>query len=177
MAQLPPGKELTMHKIERSLSLARAQAAEPALHILLAEDNRQLRTLMTMAIYNDGHSVDEFTDGAELVEQIATSIIEGREDEIDVIIAEQELPAVPGLTVLAGLRGRGHSVAFVLMTADEDVQARARGLRAAVLDRPFDLGAIREAIRQARALTAPGTGSRGAESAPDTAIRARSRTV
>ena len=124
-------------------------APNRALHILLAEDNRQLRNLLVTALYGDGHSVDELADGDELIEQIATLIVEDREDDIDLIISEQESPGMPGLSVLAGLRARGQSIPFVLMTGNDTVQALAKELGAAILDRPFNLGAIREAIQQA----------------------------
>lgn len=131
-----------------------ALAPKWALHILLAEDNRQLRNLLATALYSEGHSVDEVADGGALLEAIATLILEDRADDIDVIISEQELPGMPGLSVLAGLRARGHSIPFVLMTGNEVVQARAKELGAVILDRPFNLGAIQEAIQEASAMVA-----------------------
>jgi CheY-like chemotaxis protein len=144
----------TQH-IVRIHSVAPA-ASRRGLHILLAEDNRQLRSLLATALYGEGHSVDELADGGELVEQLATAIIDDREDEIDLIISEQELPGIPGLSVLAGIRARGQSTPFVLMTGNEDVQARAQQLGAVILDRPLNLGAIREAIQRATAGAAAG---------------------
>jgi len=40
------------------------------------------------------------------------------------------------------------------MTGNDTVQALAKELGAAILDRPFNLGAIREAIQQATAVAA-----------------------
>jgi two-component system chemotaxis response regulator CheY len=142
-------KELHMFTQNTAQNPSLATAPKWALHIVLAEDNRQLRNLLATALYSDGHNVDEVTDARELIGHVTTSILAGREDEIDLIISEQELPVVPGVMVLAGLRARGHAIPFVLMTGDEAVQVRAKELGAVTLDRPFNLGAIREAIRRA----------------------------
>jgi len=123
--------------------------SDRALHIALVEDNRQLRGLLTTALHGEGHMVEELADGAELLEYLATLIVEGREDEVDLIISEQDLPGIPGLSLLAGLRARGHEVPFVLMTGNGVVQAHAAELRGAILDRPFNLGAIRASLHRA----------------------------
>lgn len=124
------------------------------LRILLAEDNSQLRTTMATVLYQDGHSVIEARDGAELVGSVASMIVAHREHEPDLVICEQELPGYAGLSALAALRAGGQSVPFVLMTGDEGLQSRAIDLGAAILDRPFHPGALRAAIRRA---TAPRT--------------------
>jgi CheY-like chemotaxis protein len=93
--------------------------------------------------------VEEVSDGDELLEYLATLMVEGREDEVDLIISEQELPGIPGLSVLAGLRARRQEIPFVLMTGDGLVQARAVELGGVILDRPFNLGAIRGCIHRA----------------------------
>ena len=64
------------------------------------------------------------------------------------MICEHALPGLAGLSVLAGLRSRDRATPFILMTGNEDVQRRARRLRAVVLDHPFNVAAIRAAIRQ-----------------------------
>jgi DNA-binding response OmpR family regulator len=121
------------------------------LRILLAEDNSQLRTTMATVLYQDGHSVIEARDGAELVRSVASMIVAHRDHELDLIICEQELPGYPGLSALAAFRAGGHSVPFVLMTGDEGLQSRAIELGAAILDRPLHTGALRAAVRRARA--------------------------
>ena len=50
--------------------------------------------------------------------------------------------------MLAGLRARDRATPFVLITEDTLVQERARRLGAAILDHPFNVRAIREAIRR-----------------------------
>jgi len=120
------------------------------LRILVAEDNRTLRRLLALVLRRDGHEVAEACDAGELLEALASSWIpnDGASAPIDLVICEHALPGLAGLSVLAGLRSRDRATPFILMTGNEDVQRRARRLRAVVLDHPFNVAAIRDAIRQ-----------------------------
>lgn len=123
--------------------------ARAPLRILVAEDNGTLRRLLALVLRRDGHQVVEACDAGDLLELLASSWIEGEGGApIDLVICEQALPGLAGLTVLAGLRTRDRATPFILMTGDEEVQRRARRLRAVVLDHPFNVAAIREAIQQ-----------------------------
>jgi DNA-binding response OmpR family regulator len=121
---------------------------ELSLRVLLAEDNDQLRRLLALVLRNDGHEVVEARDGAELLETIATTLIDARAPSFDLVMCEQTLPGIPGLNVLAGLRARDRTTSFILLTGDEDVQRRALRLGAIILDHPFDLRAVQAAVRR-----------------------------
>ncbi len=120
------------------------------LRILDAEDNRTLRRLLALVLRRDGHEVVEACDAGELLETLASSWIhgDGGSAPIGLVICEHALPGLLGLSVLAGLRSRDRATPFILMTGNEEVQRRARRLRAVVLDHPFNVAAIRAAIRQ-----------------------------
>ena len=118
------------------------------LRILLAEDNRELRRLLTLVLYRDGHEIVETRDGGELLEALASTLIEPGLRPFDLIVCEQSLPGIPGLMVLAGLRSRGRGTPFILITGDEVVDEQARRLDAIVIDHPFNVEAIRRAIRR-----------------------------
>jgi CheY-like chemotaxis protein len=121
------------------------------LRILLGEDNETMRRLVGFVLRSDGHALTEARDGAELLEALAASLLGGAEARLDAIVSEQTLPGIDGLTILAGLRARGLPTPFVLITADVEVQARARRLGAVVLDQPFNTQAIRAAVTEASA--------------------------
>ena len=70
------------------------------------------------------------------------------ESPFDVVICEQTLPGIPGLTVLAGLRSRQRATPFILVTDQPAVRERAGRLGAAVIDH-LDVQAIRAAVRRA----------------------------
>src|ERR1700710_1460290 len=77
-----------------------------SLRILLAEDNHELRRLLSFVLRREGHDVVEVHDGSALLETLAFSIVEGGMHGFDLVICEQGLPGMPGLAVLAGLRAR-----------------------------------------------------------------------
>ena len=127
-------------------------ADQSPLRILIAEDNGVLRRLLALVLRRDGHDVIEACDVGELLEALGSSWIDGGEAPIDLVVCEQSLPGIAGLSVLAGLRSRDRLTPFILMTGDEDVQGRARRLGAVVLDHPFNIAAIRRAIRESAEL-------------------------
>ena len=121
---------------------------ETSLRLLVAENDADLRRLLAVALRRDGHEVIEARDGAELLEALASTLIEPVESPFDVVICEQTLPGIPGLIVLAGLRSRQRATPFILVTDQAPVRERARGLGAAVVDH-LDVQAIRAAVRRA----------------------------
>jgi CheY-like chemotaxis protein len=129
-------------------ALSYSPPVEKSLRILLAEDDNEMRRLLGLVLRGEGHDVVEARDGAELLEAVATSLVsEGRED-FDLIISEQPLPGMPGLAILAGLRARERHTPFVLITDDPRIKLGARRLGALILDGPFDVEAIRGAVRK-----------------------------
>ncbi len=144
-AELPVPADASVRTCRTRASLEPGRAP---LRILVAEDNRTLRRLLALVLGRDGHDVVEACDAGELLEMLASSWLDSGVAPIDLVICEQALPGLAGLTVLAGLRSRDRATPFILMTGNEDVQRRARRLRAVVLDHPFNVAAIRAAIRQ-----------------------------
>jgi CheY-like chemotaxis protein len=124
---------------------------ETSLRLLVAEDDGDLRRLLSAALRRDGHEVVEARDGAELLEVLASTLIEPVESPFDVVICQQALPGIPGLTVLAGLRLRQRATPFILVTDEAPVGERARRLGAAVVEH-VDVQAIRAAVRRAAAM-------------------------
>ena len=121
---------------------------ETSLRLLVAEDDGDLRRLLSAALRRDGHQVIEARDGAEILEALASTLIEPVESPFDVVICEHRLPGIPGLTVLAGLRSRRRATPFILVTDEAAVRERAGRLGAAVVDH-LDVQAIRAAVRRA----------------------------
>ena len=124
------------------------RAAGAPLRILIADADAEMRRLIALVLRSDGHEIVQVTDGSELLEAIASLVIDGARS-FDLIMSAQAIPGLPGVSVLAGLRSRGRRTPFVLMTGNPVVQSQATRLGAVVLDRPFDAEAIRRAIRRA----------------------------
>jgi CheY-like chemotaxis protein len=130
------------------IGAAVGRVPQAPLRILLANGDRELRRLVGLVLRSDGHEVVEAADGRDMLDAIASLVIDG-DRPFDLIISAQAMPGLPGVSVLSGLRARGRRTPFVLMTGHPMVQAQARRLGAVVLDRPFDAAAIRRAVQQA----------------------------
>jgi DNA-binding response OmpR family regulator len=118
--------------------------------VVLAEDDREMRMLVATTLRRAGWDVIEAGDGIDLLDCIAW-VIESRDDGRDcVLVSDIRMPGLSGLDALERLRDVGWHGAIILITAfgDEATHARARELGASmVLDKPFDLDALCDAIR------------------------------
>jgi len=122
--------------------------------VLLAEDDTEMRKLLAWGLQKDGYEVVEAENGLELLEYLEPSLFypptSGRIPEYDIIISDIRMPGLSGLEVLAGVRKRDKATPVILITAfgDETTHKEAKELGAsAVIDKPFDIDALREIIR------------------------------
>jgi CheY-like chemotaxis protein len=119
--------------------------------VLVAEDDDEIRTVICASLRDDGYDVTEAADGTELVDWIA-AVVEGQVSTFDVIVSDIQMPGFTALDVMAGLRRAVSRIPIILTTAYGDANTRltARRLGALrVLDKPFDLSALRAAVAQA----------------------------
>jgi DNA-binding response OmpR family regulator len=118
--------------------------------IVVAEDDPDLRHLITLGLQMDGREVVEVADGGDLFTLLAATL--GREGEpspFDVIVSDVRMPGWSGLEVLAGLQLYAEAPPVVLITGfgDDELHAEARRLGAvATLDKPFDIDHLRAVI-------------------------------
>jgi DNA-binding response OmpR family regulator len=102
-------------------------------HILVVEDEPQLRALLRLYLEREGHRVTDVGDGAA-----ALSAFEA--DGADLVILDLMLPAMQGETVLAELRDH-ESVPVLITSAKRSDAERIAGLRAGADDylaKPFN---------------------------------------
>ena len=125
---------------------------ETSLRILVAEAQADLRRLLGAALRRDGHDIVEARDGAELLEALASTLIDPGASPFDLVVCEQRLPGMPGLSVLAGLRARDRATPFVLVTDDPTIARHGLRLGATVLAR-LDVAVIRAIVRRVSGLT------------------------
>jgi DNA-binding response OmpR family regulator len=127
---------------------------------LLAEDDVETRRLLGAALRRQGFEVVEACDGAELLDHISAAANAHRlaaggiavrsGDAYDAVIADNQLPVLCGLDVLAALQCVRCPVPFILITAfaDEDTRAEARDLGAAAfLEKPLSIQDLQAAVR------------------------------
>ncbi len=119
-------------------------AASPT-HVLLAEDDDEMRAMLADVLRADGYLVTEATDGEEMVSKMLETA-DADHHPLDVIVSDIRMPGHSGLEVLALVRSLGLQTPVILVTAFGDLkthrQAESLGV-SAVLDKPFDLDDLR----------------------------------
>jgi DNA-binding NtrC family response regulator len=120
------------------------------LRILLAEDDSEMRRLLSAILRRDNCEVIEAQSGTHLSELIAREGLMAPSDaRLDLIISDIRMPGRSGLEVLAGLRRTDQTTPVILITAfgDRDTHADAHRLGAlAVFNKPFDLDDLRTLV-------------------------------
>jgi len=120
--------------------------------VLVAEDDVDMRAMITAALRADGYVVFEASNGVELLDAIATGLISRRdEDRFDVVLSDVRMPRLNGIDVITQLREASWSTPVIIMTASGDATflARLRALGIRLLEKPFGLDDLRLAIASA----------------------------
>ena len=84
--------------------------AVPKSHILVADDERNIRQNLAMVLEAAGHSVDQAKDGDEALDLC-------KQNHPDIAFVDLHMPKVEGLKVLAHLRALSPKTAVVIITA------------------------------------------------------------
>ena len=115
--------------------------------VLLADDDTDMRTVLSQALRKGGYTVTECRDGVELLSHLASLLLSSRTrpdvlKDVDVIVSDIRMPGVNGLSILEGVRDYEALPPVVLITAFGDDETHAMAQRfgaAAILDKPFDV--------------------------------------
>ncbi|MBI3567800.1 MAG: response regulator transcription factor [Gemmatimonadetes bacterium] len=116
------------------------------MHVLLVEDDRQLRQSIARGLKEAAYEVDQASTGTQAL-ALATS------HDYDAIVLDILLPGKSGIAVCEAVRERGDHVPILMLTALDGVEQRIAGLDAGAddyLTKPFDFG---ELLARLRALT------------------------
>ncbi|WP_420715042.1 response regulator [Corallococcus sp. bb12-1] len=148
---------------EQTEGAARAAAWEDptmaparATRILVADDQLEMRTLIRKMLVRRGYEVVEASDGPDLVRVLIDGLTADESRAPDLIITDVRMPGFTGLEVLARLRREQWDTPVILITAfgDAKLHSEAQRLGAAyVLDKPFELDELRNAVEAALAVT------------------------
>jgi DNA-binding response OmpR family regulator len=136
--------------IRRKTPVPRPAPTPRTARIALAEDDRQMRSLVAESLRADGHTVIELVDGAQLLVRLARQYrLRDPEETIDLVVSDIRMPILTGLSILKGLRDARCETPVVLMTAFADSPDRqaALDLGAVVFDKPFKMADLRSAVR------------------------------
>ena len=119
------------------------RAPADAAHVVLADDDRAVRTSLERALGLEGYRVTAVADGAAALDVL-------REVDCDVVILDVSMPAIDGITVCRVLRSEGSQVPILMLTARTEPGDRIAGLDAGADDyvpKPFDLGELFARVR------------------------------
>ncbi|MEO8571026.1 MAG: response regulator transcription factor [Chloroflexota bacterium] len=123
-----------------------AASEEPALRILLVEDEPAIADAVRSGLVADGHAVDLVGDGAEALDWAAAYPYE-------LVILDVVLPGMDGFAVCATLRERGFNAPVLMLTALDAVEDRVAGLDSGADDylaKPFAMAELRARVRALR---------------------------
>jgi DNA-binding response OmpR family regulator len=127
-------------------------------HILLAEDTDEMRSVIAMRLRQQGYSVTECADGAELLSRLGVYLHPEKVEQplqapkYDLVISDVRMPGVFGTSIVEGASECPLFPPIILITAfgDEETHEKARRIGvAAVIDKPFDLSDLLEKVRAA----------------------------
>lgn len=119
-------------------------------HILLAEDDAEMRAMLALALTHEGYIVIECRDGEELSLCLRESSFRNSEC-VDLVISDVRMPGMSGLGVLKIHGPKSRCPPVILMTAFGDNTTRNEALQAgavAFFDKPFGLEDLIKKVRE-----------------------------
>lgn len=112
-------------------------------HILVVDDDAALRSVLTMRLEYNGHTVEAAETGLDALNRLAYA-------DYDVVLLDYMMPGITGLMVLSHMQLRYPGVPVVMMTGYAGGQiadlALAAGARVC-LTKPFDSVELEQALR------------------------------
>ena len=113
------------------------------MRILIVEDEVRLARTLADLLKRQGYTADVCHDGVSGLDNAASGIY-------DLVLLDAMLPGMDGFTLLQELRGGGHTVPVLMLTARSDVTDRVHGLDSGAdyyLTKPFEPQELLACIR------------------------------
>ena len=111
-------------------------------HVLLAEDDHEMRRMLAWSLRENGYKVTECDDGHCIIKNLGFLEPFRKTQNFDMIISDVRMPGVTGMQVLESAKEFEDFPPMILITAfgDENTHAQAKKLgAAAMLDKPFEV--------------------------------------
>src|SRR5687768_2580839 len=111
--------------------------------ILVADDEQNLRRVLTALLKREGHEVVQAATGLEAIEQLA---------DVDVVITDLRMPGADGMEVLRTASKNYPHVPVIMITAYGSVGQAVEAIKAGAFDyieKPFEQESIRTIIEKA----------------------------
>ncbi|RYF47491.1 MAG: response regulator, partial [Cytophagaceae bacterium] len=114
--------------------------------ILVIDDAKNIRKMVTLTLQKDGHEVEEAVDGAQGLELF------GEGDMCDLTLVDQQMPKSDGRQVVVEARRRAPRARLIMMTAFATSELAGDVLEAGAVDflrKPFSTTILRGAVENA----------------------------
>jgi two-component system, NtrC family, response regulator AtoC len=112
--------------------------------ILVADDEPNLRRVLSAILQRDGYDVVQAADGAEALEAL--------DAEVDVVVTDLKMPRLDGMEVLRRVATEQPSVPVIMITAFGSVGQAVEAVKAGAFDyieKPFEQEHIRQIVAKA----------------------------
>lgn len=122
------------------------EAVRNGLRVLVVDDEREMATLISRSLSDDGYEVDTAADGIQ-----ALGMAEA--DHFDLAVVDVTMPGMSGFELCRRLRERSDGMGIMLLTARDAVDDRVRGLDSGAddyLTKPFAFAELRARLRALR---------------------------
>ena len=121
--------------------------------ILLADDDDEMRKLLTEVFHKAGYAVTECSNGVDLLVHLESFLFPDRNGQphLDLIISDIRMPGITGMEILEGVQKIKEFPPMILITAfgdDETHQLAKKYNAAAIFDKPFDFDDLLDKVRE-----------------------------
>jgi CheY-like chemotaxis protein len=119
--------------------------------VLVAEDDDEMRQLLTKVLHAEGYVAVACRDGLDLFGHLEAFVGRQAALDFDAIISDILMPGPTGLEILEALHDRTGFPPVILITAFGDKGTHARAQKAgavAVLDKPFGIDELLAKLRE-----------------------------
>ena len=115
-----------------------------AKRVLIADDEKNMRWVLSEALAAEGYEVLQASDGKE-----ALTIVD--EQHPDLMVLDHKMPSPDGMEVLRKIRAKGETFPIIMLTAHGNVATAVEAMKAGAteyLTKPFDLGELKLSIEK-----------------------------
>jgi two-component system response regulator AtoC len=116
-----------------------------AKRVLIADDEKNMRWVLSEALAAEGYEVVEAADGKE-------ALVAVDEHHPDLMVLDHKMPSPDGMEVLRKIRAKGETFPIIMLTAHGNVATAVEAMKAGAteyLTKPFDLGELKLSIDKA----------------------------
>jgi len=113
--------------------------------ILLADDDDEMREVLSYSLREEGYHVTECAHGIAMLECLRAYLLDQEGDHYDLVVSDIRMPGLTGIELLTAGFEKGKFPPTILITSfgDPEMHHQARRLGAkALLDKPFELTAL-----------------------------------